>query len=425
MKDTDRPASVRSKPVVLVMGGVSPHIAVIERLKILGYYTVLVDYKDAPLAAPHADRHLQVSTLDPAAVERAAREVGAVAVINVSLDQPLPVVAQVRAAMGMPSPLTPEAAHRLTNKDAMKQLLQDVGVDTARWVRATRREDLDVGGLCFPLIAKPINGTGSLGVVVAQTPADLESQLDHCLAQARGEGIMVEEFIEGLELSLDFIVIDSVVHRLLARERYKTWVPGGKGVTCHATLAPGSLSASVNAISLKQARLIARAFGISDGPLSVQSIMTSDRRLVVLEVAGRIGGGPGSNRVVSLATGFDYMGASLDQQLGRPVAFELVRDDRVFCAHNVYAGAGVFDRVTGMEEMVEEGLVLENYRYKGQGEMVDDLLSSRSRITAFIAAAADRNTLRGNLARIYERLDILDPDGHSILRRDIALHHTL
>lgn len=412
-------------PTALVTGGVSPHIAVIKRLKSLGYRTVLVDYKETPLAAPHADLHLQISTLDADAVEQAARTENASAIVNVSLDQPLPIVAEVRVRLGLASPLSPEAAFRLTNKDAMKQVLRNAAVDTAKWTSAQTAEELDLTGLRFPVIAKPIGGTGSLGIILAQKPADLIAQLDHCFAQARGEGVLVEEFIEGLELSLDYIIIGGEVHFLLARERYKTWVPDGKGLTCHATLAPGLLEPETEALGQKQAEAIAAAFGIQDGPLSVQAILTADGRLCVLEVAGRIGGGPGSNRVVSLVTGFDYTGASIDQQLGRPVTFETHPDPRIFCAHNVYASEGRFDRVTGMEALHDEGLVMEEYRYKVAGETVPDQLSSRSRVTAFIACADSRDALRDRLARIYDRLDILDHEGRSILRRDIALHHTL
>lgn len=42
-------------PTALVLGGVSPHIAVIDRLRVLGYRPVLTDYKHAPPAAPHAE----------------------------------------------------------------------------------------------------------------------------------------------------------------------------------------------------------------------------------------------------------------------------------------------------------------------------------------------------------------------------------
>lgn len=414
-----------TKPAALVLGGVSPHIAVVERLKALGYRVVLADYKDAPPAAAFADTHLQISTLDADAVEQAARDVGATAIVNVCLDQPLPVVAAVRQALGLASPLSPDAAHRLTDKDAMKQVLREAGVDTARWVVADTPEALDTTGLRFPVVAKPVGGTGSLGVVFARDEADLAAQLDQSFAMARGGAVLVEEFVEGLELSIDCIVIGGEVHVLLARERHKTWFSDGREATCHATVAPAALTPATEALMQEQARAIAPAFDVADGPLLIQSILTADGRLVVLEVAGRIGGGPGANRVVELVTGFDYVGASIDQQLGRPVRFETRPDGRVFSANNAYASAGAFDRLEGMEALLSDGLVEEHYVYRMQGEEISDHLSGRSRVTAFVAADTDRAALKARLEAIYARLDVLDTEGRSILRRDIGLHHTL
>ncbi len=414
-----------SRPRALVIGGVSPHIAVVERLKALGFDTILADYKDAPPAAAHAGRHLQISTLDTDAVLQAARDLDVAAIVNVCLDQPLPVVATVRAALGHAAPMTPEAAHKLTDKDAMKQVLRAAGVDTARWTVAERLDALDARGLTFPVVAKPVGGTGSLGVIFARDAAALDAQLGQSFAAARGGGVLVEEFIEGRELSIDCIVIGGAVHVLLARERHKTWFSGGQEATCHATVAPAELGPETQAQIDAQARAIAPAFGIKDGPLLIQSIMAPDGRLVVLEVAGRIGGGPGGNRVVAMATGFDFVGASIDQQLGRPVTYHTQPDGRVFAANNVYAGQGVFDRLTGMQALLDEGLVEEHYTYRMQGEPISDHLSGRSRVCAFIAAAADHAALKARLADIYDRLDILDPAGRSIMRRDIGLHHTL
>ncbi|WP_425041390.1 ATP-grasp domain-containing protein [Primorskyibacter sp. S187A] len=417
-----------TKPTALVLGGVSPHIAVVQRLKALGYRVVLADYKDAPPAAPFADLHLQISTLDAGAVAQAARDEGAEAIISVCLDQPLPILAQVRAELGLASPLTPEAAHQLTNKDAMKQVLRSAEVDTARWVVGPSAESLKTDDLTFPVVAKPVGGTGSQGVIFAADRAELETQLTTCFAAARGGDVLVEEFIEGLELSIDCIVIGGKTHVLLARERHKTFFEGGSGgqeATCHATLAPAALAPETEALMQAQARAMAQAFGLSDGPMLIQSILTAEGRLVVLEVAGRIGGGPGANRCVELVTGFDYVGASIDQQLGRPVSLELDPDPRIFSANNAYASAGVFDQVTGMEALITEGLVEEHYVYRMQGEEIDAHLSGRARVTAFVSAAESREALKAQLTEVFARLDVLDPEGRSILRREIGLHHSL
>lgn len=411
-----------TRPIVMVTGGVSPHITVLKRLRELGYETVLLDYKPNPVAAEHADRHLQISTLDTEAVLQAARDLNAHQIVNVCLDQPLPIVAHVRETLGLPSPLSTTAATALTDKAVMKDVLRDAGIDTARWTLVLSPDAPIPEDLRFPLVAKPVGGTGSLGLAVIRDPADLRQGLARSFEQARDAAVLLEEFVEGLELSVDYIAIDGHVQLLQTRERHKTWFSDGRENTCHATIAPAALS--TEALDLLRARgpVFARAFGIENGPLLAQGILTADGRFVILEIAGRIGGGPGGTRVVHLSTGFDYVAASVDQQIGRTPLPPGKPDSRIFSANNVYASEGVFDQLIGMEDLIADGLVMEHYVYRQKGEAIPAHLSGRSRVTAFVAAAPDLATLRKNLKDIHDRLDILDPEGRSIMRRDIGYH---
>ena len=53
-----------NKKTAIVLGGTSPHIALIQKLKDRGYYTILVDYLNNPPAKKVADMHIKESTLD-------------------------------------------------------------------------------------------------------------------------------------------------------------------------------------------------------------------------------------------------------------------------------------------------------------------------------------------------------------------------
>ena len=53
-----------SRKKVLVLGGNVPHRTLIHKLKLKGYFIVLIDYLDNPPAKSVADEHIQISTLD-------------------------------------------------------------------------------------------------------------------------------------------------------------------------------------------------------------------------------------------------------------------------------------------------------------------------------------------------------------------------
>ena len=71
----------------IVLGGTNPHIELIKNLKKRGYYTILVDYAENPLAKDYADEHIQESSLDKEKVFKIARDRKVNLVISTCSDQ--------------------------------------------------------------------------------------------------------------------------------------------------------------------------------------------------------------------------------------------------------------------------------------------------------------------------------------------------
>jgi D-alanine-D-alanine ligase len=101
-----------------------------------------------------------------------------------------------------------------------KLVLQRAGVDTARGVLVTVRNfDLIVergAGLAFPVIVKPNHEgsskgiyNGTLGSSVIKEPKDLPAALKIAL-RAYPDGVIIEEYIDGLDIAVGFI--DGVGH---------------------------------------------------------------------------------------------------------------------------------------------------------------------------------------------------------------------
>ena len=76
----------------IVLGGTFPHRELILKLKAKGYYTILIDYYENPIAKAVADEHLRESTLDREKVLSIARERNASLVISTCIDQMLSLV---------------------------------------------------------------------------------------------------------------------------------------------------------------------------------------------------------------------------------------------------------------------------------------------------------------------------------------------
>jgi D-alanine-D-alanine ligase len=115
---------------------------------------------------------------------------------------------------GVPYVGSPAAACRLAwDKPAAKSVVRSVGLATPDWValpHSTFRElgagavlDLIVARLGLPLMVKPATGGSSLGVQKISRVEDLPAAMVSCFAY--GDTVMVERFVDGVELALSVV----------------------------------------------------------------------------------------------------------------------------------------------------------------------------------------------------------------------------
>jgi len=115
---------------------------------------------------------------------------------------------------GVPYVGSPAAACRLAwDKPAAKSVVRSAGVTTPDWValpHSTFRElgagavlDLMVARLGLPLMVKPASGGSALGVQKVSRVEDLPAAMVSCFAY--GDTVMVERYVEGVELALSVI----------------------------------------------------------------------------------------------------------------------------------------------------------------------------------------------------------------------------
>jgi len=151
---------------------------------------------------------------------------------------------------------SPAAACRLAwDKPAAKSVVRSAGVTTPDWValpHSTFRElgagavlDLMVARLGLPLMVKPASGGSALGVQKVSRVEDLPAAMVSCFAY--GDTVLVERFVEGVEVALAVIDLGDGPQALPAVEiepesgvfdYASRYTPGMTEYHCPARLAP-------------------------------------------------------------------------------------------------------------------------------------------------------------------------------------------
>lgn len=406
-------------PVAIVLGGTNPHIALIENLKERGYYTILVDYNENPVAKKVADEHIRESTLDFDKILQISIEKDAKLVISACIDQANVTACYVAEKLDLPRPYSYETVLKVTDKALMKNLMLENGISTSKFINVCDLKELDNFDLSFPVVVKPSDSTGSKGVRKANNQEELLKFAKNAFEISRNGKVIVEEFVEGFEVSVDCFIQDHMPEILMLRKKYSIIDHGNSVITSYASIAPANISFKANAKINIIVDQIVKTFDLTTTSLLVQ-VMVNEDDVSVIEFAPRVGGGL-SFQTVKLNTGFDILDATVNSYLGKKTIIEYTMPKTIYSANNIYANPCIFGEVVGYEKLLEKKVIDQFYVYKTKGMEIGNDLASKDRIGSFIIKATSEEEAKNKVRQTFENLNAYDINGNSIMRKDIHI----
>lgn len=278
----------------------------------MGFHPILFASEPArwrSLADEGAEVH-QVDTRDDQALVEACADLAPgtrLAGVTSSSEYFVRAAAALAQHLGLPGP-SAAAIGVCRDKEAQRNRLKAAGVPTPRFIAAHSVNDVLAAceSIGFPVVLKPVNGSGSVGVRICGSAAEAVCHLTvigHGARQNRGSRrftVLVEEFIAGPEYSVE--VFHGAVVGVTAKHVSAPPYAVETGHDYPANLPPDERAvigdAAIQAIT---------ELGLTWGPAHVELRVSSDGPRLI-EVNPRLAGGfiP---ELVRLATGIDLIAA--------------------------------------------------------------------------------------------------------------------
>jgi biotin carboxylase len=235
-------------------------------------------------------------TIDATAMCAAARELAARETVQgvLSWDEArILQSATVAAALGLPGG-DPDMVMRCRDKHLTRQALDAAGVPQPRsvLVASVSQAAAAAGQMGYPVVLKPRAMGGSLGVVLAGTPAELAPTFEFARdCEVPGswrydEGVLVEQYVPGPEISVDAAVHHGELMPMFVARKRVGYPPYFEEVG-HVVDAADPLLADPALASVMRAAHEALDFG--DGMTHAEYKLTPDGPKVI-EVNARLGG---------------------------------------------------------------------------------------------------------------------------------------
>ena len=299
---------------LLVVGASILQLPAILKGKEKGYRVATADYDPNAVGIPYADKFYEVSTIDLEGIYQTALDFEVDGIMTLATDMPMRAIANATTKLGLPG-ISPKTAEAATDKGKMIQAFKQAGV-AAPWfevINETSGLEKVYEQISFPCIMKPVDNSGSRGVVLIKERNKLEDAYDYSRAQSRNGQVIVEEYLEGQEVSVETITVNGHTHILAITDKITTGPPHFVELG-HSQ--PSQLPEDDKAQIADLAIRAVAAVGIDIGPAHVEIMMTSEGPKMI-ELGARLGGDCITSHLVPLSTGIDMVGATLDCFLGQ------------------------------------------------------------------------------------------------------------
>jgi biotin carboxylase len=165
------------------------------------------------------------------------------------------------------------------------------------------------------IVIKPSRGWDQRGVSKVELASELESAFVRAKEASAADVVLVEEFIDSCEFSVNAYTIDGVTKMYSVTKRVITQYPDPPGIT-FAEWFPSGLDTGAETKAIAAAIAGVRALGIRRGP-SYTQLRVGSKGAKLIETAHRLGGGLDPD-VALLASGQSLYRKILGVALGRP-----------------------------------------------------------------------------------------------------------
>lgn len=300
------------KKSVLIFGVGELQRSIIHRAKLKGLFTIGIDPCADAVCKDEVDAFEIVGGQDFEGTCAVVEKYGVDAIVTAATDKPLVMMARVADKYGFPF-YSVETAQWSTDKYQMKQRFLEGGVPCARGRLIAKAEEAE--DLYYPLIVKPRDNSGSRGVKLCRTKEELTASMAEALEYSKLDSVLVEEFIEGPEYSIEGLHYEGKSEVIQFTEKTTTEFPYNVelGHKQPANLTDAQKDAIRDLISK-----IARCMHFENCP-SHTELKINERGIFIIETSPRLGGDYITSTLVPLSTGINMEDQLLNIALGGKV----------------------------------------------------------------------------------------------------------
>lgn len=320
------------KPRIVVIGANDFQNQLILKAKEKGYETHVFAWQCGDVGEFTADFFYPVSIVEKEQILEKCKEIQPRGIVSIASDLANITVNYVAEMLGL-SCNGVCATDVSTNKHRMRQCFTDHDLPSPKSFMVSSVEQVKELELDYPIIVKPTDRSGSRGIFKLENGEHLEDAILGALSYSFEKKVLVEEFAQGDEYSVEYISYEGEHHFLNITKKFTTGAPYFIE-TGH--IEPSMLS---DMMVEKVRNVVERALdalGVKYGASHSELKIDQDGNIKIIEIGSRMGGDCIGSDLVYLSTGYDFVDMVIDVACGNAPKLERKREKAFAAIRFIY-----------------------------------------------------------------------------------------
>lgn len=367
----------------LVVAGGLFQVPLIKAIKSRGFEVTVVDADPNAPGFEFADNYAILDIANQEDVVSYARQINPMAITSIVSEIAVTSVAAAADALRLPG-IGIDTAKKCTDKFEMRSAFSASNLPSPKFLLINNFEEAELGvtEIGMPVVIKPVDSSGSRGVMRVDSIEDLESAYQAAKKSSRSQKVIMESFIEGQEFTVETITVGGVTTILGFSKKKRIPFPHCVSIEL---LYFDYLQHKYGQSIVRLVMGAINSVGLQNGTAHTEVILSNDGPVLV-EMAARGGGYEIFTKILPEISGVNTIDAVIDLSLGLTPS---VCTTRSRCAALKFFDSekrGVIQSVSGIESVKNiEGVLSVEINHSILGTTFDGIKRDGERLGYMIA----------------------------------------
>ena len=409
------------KKKLLILGAIAAMNEIVIDAKKMGYYVIVTDNLPNSPAKKYADETWMYSIDDVDSIVEKCKEEHVDGVMNYCIDPGQKPYQQICERLGLPCIAGFEQFDIMTNKDKFATCCMQHGVDVIpKYYMGGEITEDQYADLEYPLMIKPVDGRASKGIVVVDSPAEMNKAVEYALSFSKRKEVVIEKYMKCPELCVKYVACDGNFYLSTMSDVWDSVLPDGTRVYMGTSAYPSRFYNEFIATTNDKVIAMLRDIGIKNGAMSLTGFY-DEGKFRFFDPSLRMGGAQ-DWRVVEAACGVNIANLltnfAMTGQMGD--IDEVSKIDRAFAkkfSALLYYDLkiGTIGRFEGIDEILKLPGVTGYHQCHREGDIISSYGTANNVAIRFIVSCDTKDQFVQTVLTAHQLIRITDTDGNDMI----------